>query len=153
MTVKREFAAGLDLVWDASNRIRKSWTNGGGSKPYHVETRSMDFREGGYWLYAMISPENVPHFSRLDFQKIEPKGNFSGVASFCDESGKINADFASSVWSNSFQEKGGHTTVNVNIKFDKLQNLENFINMRFQEGFTMALGNLDQYLEAQGQAS
>jgi len=149
VTVKREFAAGLSLVWDAWTKpeILDQWW---GPKPYHVETRSMDFREGGYWLYAMISPENVANFSRLDFQKIEPQKNFSGRASFCDETGKINTDFPSSVWSNIFQEKDGHTTVSVNIKFDKLKDLETLVNMRFQEGFTMALGNLDQYLEAQG---
>ncbi len=149
VVVKREFAAGLDLVWEAwtNPEILDQWW---APKPYHLETRTMDFREGGYWLYAMISPENQVNMARVDFQKIEPKRNFSGLASFCDDSGKINTDFSSSVWSNSFKEKDGNTIVDVNIKFENLEDLEGFVNMRFQEGFTVALGNLDQYLEAQG---
>ena len=56
--VTREFAADLDLVWDAFTKaeILDQWM---GPKPWRVQTKEMDFREGGRWLYAMISPENV----------------------------------------------------------------------------------------------
>ena len=55
--VTREFAADLDLVWDAFTKaeILDQWM---GPKPYKVQTKEMDFREGGRWLYAMVSPEN-----------------------------------------------------------------------------------------------
>jgi PhnB protein len=47
--VKREFAANLDLVWDAWTKpelLDRWWA----PKPYKTETRSMDFREGGHWV-------------------------------------------------------------------------------------------------------
>ncbi|MGS2738464.1 SRPBCC domain-containing protein [Sinomicrobium sp. M5D2P17] len=31
-------------------------------RPYHTETKSLDLREGGMWLYAMVSPENKKHW-------------------------------------------------------------------------------------------
>ena len=54
--VTREFAAELDLVWDAFTKaeILDQWM---GPKPWRVQTKEMDFREGGRWLYTMMSPE------------------------------------------------------------------------------------------------
>ncbi|MFN5417545.1 MAG: SRPBCC domain-containing protein, partial [Flavobacteriia bacterium] len=48
--VKREFAANLELVWEAwtNPEILDLWW---APKPYKTETKSMDFREGGRWLY------------------------------------------------------------------------------------------------------
>ena len=56
--ITREFAADLDLVWDAFTKaeILDQWV---GPKPYRVQTKEMDFRVGGRWLYAMLSAENV----------------------------------------------------------------------------------------------
>jgi len=53
--VTREFAADLDLVWEAftKSEILEQWM---GPKPWRVQTKEMDFREGGRWLYAMVSP-------------------------------------------------------------------------------------------------
>lgn len=151
--VKREFAAGLDLVWDAWTKpeLLDLWW---APKPYQTRTRSMDFREGGSWLYAMVSPENVAHWCRADYKKIETKKYFQGLDAFCDEQGNINPDFPRSLWNNAFSAgrtgtAGAETTtVDVTIKYETLAALEKIIQMGFKEGFTMALGNLDQYLEA-----
>jgi uncharacterized protein YndB with AHSA1/START domain len=51
IVVNREFAAPLSLVWDAWTKaelLDKWWA----PKPYRTETKSLDFREGGMWLYA-----------------------------------------------------------------------------------------------------
>ena len=60
--ITREFAADLDLVWDAFTKaeILDQWM---APKPWRVQTKEMDFREGGRWLYAMISTENVARWS------------------------------------------------------------------------------------------
>jgi len=75
VNVKREFAADLDLVWDAWTKpeILDQWW---APKPYRVKTKSMDFRECGSWFYAMISPEDVAHWCRADYKKIETKKKF-----------------------------------------------------------------------------
>ena len=146
--VQREFAAELDLVWDAWTKpelLDQWWA----PKPYRTRTKTMDFREGGYWLYAMVSPENVEHWCKADYKKIEVKKSFTGLDAFCDENGNVNTDFPRSLWNNVFTAGATTTTVNVTVKYNSLADLEKIISMGFKEGFTMALGNLDQYLEAQ----
>ena len=146
--VKREFAADLDLVWDAWTKpeLLDLWW---APKPYKTRTKSMDFREGGSWLYAMVSPENLEHWCRADYKRIEQKKSFQGLDAFCDADGNVNKDFPRSLWNNSFQAGKDSTTVDVTIKYENLDALEKIISMGFKEGFTMALGNLDQYIEAQ----
>lgn len=145
--VKREFAANLDLVWDAWTKpeLLDLWW---APKPYRTQTKSMDFREGGFWLYAMLSPENIAHWCRADYKKIEHKKSFTGLDGFCDENGNIKADFPRSLWTNAFSENRHITIVNITITYDTLADLEKIIEMGFKEGFTMALGNLDQYFES-----
>src|SRR5882762_9471019 len=95
INVKREFAADLPLVWDAWTKpeLLDQWF---APKPYQTRTKSMDFREGGAWLYAMISPENVTHWCRTGYKKIEVRQRFSGSDSFCDEEGNVNTEFPTS---------------------------------------------------------
>lgn len=73
--LKRMPAVDLDLVWDAWTKpeILDQWW---APKPYQTETKSMDFREGGMWLYAMVSPENEKHWCKNDYHKVEPKKIF-----------------------------------------------------------------------------
>src|SRR6476620_7577409 len=88
--ITREFAADLDLVWDAwtKSEILDQWM---APHPYHIETKEMDFREGGRWLYAMVTPENVKlGWSLAQFLKIVPKSSFTTRNSFSDENGNPN---------------------------------------------------------------
>lgn len=148
VNVVREFAANLELVWEAwtNPEILDQWW---APKPYRTETKSMDFREGGMWLYAMISPENVKHWCKNDYHKIVYQLMFSGLDAFCDENGTVNAEMPRTLWTNEFNQNGETTVVNITAKYDSLADLEKIIELGFQEGFTMALENLDQYIEAQ----
>lgn len=146
--VTREFAANLELVWDAWTKpelLDQWWA----PKPYQTKTISMDFRVGGRWLYYMISPEGEKHYCLNEYKKIDVLKSFSGLDAFCDEDGNINTDFPRTVWNNTFTQNAQTTTVNIVAQYEKLEDLEKIIEMGFKEGFTMALGNLDQYLEAQ----
>lgn len=148
ISVKREFAADLGLVWAAwtTPEILDLWW---APKPYQTKTKFMDFREGGHWLYAMISPEGEKHWCRADYKKIVPLQTYSGLDAFCDEDGKINTDFPRSFWTNTFSENKEKTTVDIVIAYEQLSDLEKIIQLGFKEGFTMALSNLDQYIDAQ----
>ncbi len=146
--VKREFAADLDLVWEA-------WTNPAildqwwAPKPYRAETKSMDFREGGRWHYAMISPKDEKHWGVNDYLTIETQKGFSCMDAFSDENGNIDPDLPRTYWNNDFKQTGSTTFVTINARYNSLSDLEKVIEMGFKEGFSMALENLDQYLEAQ----
>lgn len=146
VSVKREFAANIDLVWAAwtTPEILDQWW---APKPYQTKTKSMDFRVGGSWLYAMVGPTNDVHWCRADYKKIDPLKSFSGLDAFCDENGNVAEAFPNSLWHNSFTEKNGSTIVNILIEYQQLTDLEKVIEMGFKEGFTMAMNNLDQYFE------
>lgn len=146
ITVTKEFAAPVDLVWDAwtkSELLDQWWA----PKPYKATTKSMDFRDGGNWLYAMVGPENDQQWCRADFSGISQQKEFSVRDAFCDENGKINEDFPRSSWKNSFTSNADTTTVTNQITYDKVEDLEKYIEMGFKEGYTMGLGNLDELLE------
>ncbi len=145
--VTREFAADLDLVWDAFTKaeILDQWM---GPKPWRVQTKEMDFREGGRWLYAMVSPDNVPvGWSLAEFIEIQPKSSFTTKNSFSDENGKpINTAFTSSLTKNSFTAEGEKTTVRIAKKMASLAELEQFIALGYEKGIASSMKNLDEYL-------
>lgn len=149
VNVKREFDATLDLVWAAwtTAELLDLWW---APKPYYVKTKSLDFKEGGRWFYGMVGPDNNTHWCIADYKKIDPLKSYTALDAFCDEQQNITQDFPRSLWTNVFTSKNGTTTVNITIKYDKLTDLEKIIELGFKEGFTMAMGNLDQYLAAQG---
>lgn len=143
--VTREFDANLPLVWDAWTKpeILDQWW---APKPYRTETKSLDFREGGMWLYAMISPKNKIHWSKADYKKIELQKLISWLDAFCDENGNDNVQKPRSLWTNIFTEENGITTVNVTLQHDSWEDIAAMIEMGFKEGFTMGLQNLDELL-------
>lgn len=148
VVVEREFAAELDVVWEAwtNPEILDQWW---APKPYKTVTKSMDFREGGTWLYYMESPEGDKHWCKNEYLKIQPKDFYIGLDAFCDEHGVTNTDMPRTEWKNTFEGRTDKTLVTVVATYPSLEDLEKVIKMGFQEGFTMALGNLDAYLESQ----
>lgn len=141
--VTREFAAPLTRVWDAwtNPEILEQWW---APKPYVARTLNMNFTEGGSWLYYMESPEGERHYCRADYQQIIPYKTYKGLDAFCDAQGVINTNFPRTQWNVSFEDKGEHTIVHITNYFDKLEDIEQIIALGFKEGFTMALGNLDE---------
>lgn len=151
VNVKREFAAKLDLVWEAwtNPEILDLWW---APTPYKTRTKSMDFREGGMWLYEMFNTESENqqecHWCKNDYIKIVYQSMFSGLDAFCDENGIVNPEMPRTQWTNEFHENGEKTLVTITAQYDSLVDLEKIIALGFKEGFTMALENLDQYIEA-----
>jgi PhnB protein len=97
----------------------------------------------------MVSPQNEKHWCKADYKEIALQRSVSWLDAFCDENGNENETKPRSFWTNIFTEENGITTVNVRLQHDSLSDIEMLINMGFKEGFTMALENLDQYIEAQ----
>lgn len=143
--VKREFAADVALVWDAytkSEILDRWWA----PKPWKARTKSMDFRDGGSWLYAMVGPEGEEHWSLLNYIKIHPGKSFSGTDAFSDDQGVINQEMPRSKWEVSFEDKGEKTEVSFLISYDDLDQLEATIAMGFKEGLSIAMEGLDELL-------
>ncbi len=143
ITVKREFAAQNTSVWAAwteSELLDKWWA----PKPWKSKTKSMDFKAGGRRLYAMIGPNGEEHWGLADYKSITHQTNFKFLDGFCDSEGTINKNLPRSAWSIDFTESGASTIVDIEIKYEKLSDLETIIQMGFKEGFTIALQGLDE---------
>lgn len=144
--VKREFASSITKVWSAwteRNLLDQWWA----PKPWQTETKTMDFKEGGHWLYAMVGPDGSKHWCRADYKSIDTLKSFSGLDAFCDENGNVNETFPRSLWLNEFIDSSNSTIVNIEITYNELSDLEKIIELGFKEGFTMALKNLDELLK------
>jgi uncharacterized protein YndB with AHSA1/START domain len=144
--ITREFAADLDLVWDAFTKaeILDQWT---APKPYKLRTKEMDFREGGRWLYTMISQENEnpSRFSLVDFIEIHPKTDFSTRNCFADENGNQQGN-AFSLVKNSFKPGPEKTTVHIEKKFDDMATLEMMASGGYGQAIEEGYTNLDNLL-------
>src|SRR5690606_37360191 len=89
--ILREFNATVERVWQAwtTAELLDQWC---APNPYRTETKTMDFREGGFWHYALVSPEGTKHWSRYDYKKIKLHKSFTELRIFSDENGTIDPD-------------------------------------------------------------
>ena len=145
ISVNREFAARLPLVWDAFTKqeILDQW---GAPAPYKAQTLSMEFKIGGRRFYKMISPEGQEHYAVQDYTSISPKTNLQYISGFSDKDQNINPEFYGSENNLDFIENNGLTTVRISIRYKTLAILEMMIEKGFKQGFTMTLDNLDKVL-------
>jgi len=145
--ITREFAANLELVWQAwtTAELLDQWW---GPQPWRAETKSLDFREGGFWLYAMVSPEGEKHWSKANFISIVKEKSFSSKGGFSDENGTINPAFPQNLWENNFILRDNKVQVDMLLTYDTLADLEKEIEMGFKEGITIDFQQLDELLLA-----
>lgn len=148
ITIKREFAAGLPLVWDAwtAPEILDQWW---APKPWKSKTKSMDFKVPGHRLYAMCGPNGEEHWGLTKYTAIQHQQSFAGYDSFSDEHANVNKELPVSAFTVSFAPIGENTLVENYVVYENLEQLETTIKMGFKEGMTMALENLDEYLKQQ----
>lgn len=144
VTINREFAAPLPLVWDAFTKkeILDQWW---APKPWMSRTKIMDFKVGGRRFYAMVSPEGDEHWSLQKYTSISPNHNFKFINAFADKD--ENPELPGSDWDLNFNESNGTTKVHISIYNESLERMEQQIEMGFQGGFTMTLNYLDTLLE------
>lgn len=149
INITREFAAGLELVWDAFTKaeILDQWVV---LKPWRAQTKEMDFREGGRWIYAMISPEGQHHWNHIEFVTIHPMSGFSTKDSFADENGNAAGAPYSHV-NNFFKAGAATTTVYIEKKFNDLSTLEMMLSGGLKEGLGKAFDSVDEILRSHRQ--
>jgi uncharacterized protein YndB with AHSA1/START domain len=150
IVVKREFAGDLELVWQAWTipEILDQWW---APEPCKAETKTMDFREGGHWLYCMMMPpENQKNWGRQNYEKIVLHKKFSGTDIFCDENGIANPESPTGRFENVFSEVpiaiGRKTLVTIISTHTSFEEIEMVIEMGFKEGLAGSFENLDKYL-------
>src|SRR5580765_3331758 len=145
VSITREFAADLSLVWDAYTKpelLDQWWAPG----PLTSRTTVMDFKVGGRRFYAMVSPEGAERWVVQKYTSITPKTNFKIFNAFADKD--ENLELPGSDWDLSFSEQEGKTKVSISIYNESLERLERMIAGGFGEGTKMQFQNLDELLAA-----
>jgi uncharacterized protein YndB with AHSA1/START domain len=140
--VSRRFNAPLANVWCAyteSELLGQWWA----PLPWKAETKVMDFTVGGYWLYAMVSPEGEKHWERMNYVAIDHHKSFNIEASFCDENGNFNKELPVSKRQISFSPQENGTLVEFKMIFPTENDLRKIVEMGFEQGISMTFDHLD----------
>jgi uncharacterized protein YndB with AHSA1/START domain len=142
LVVTRDFDAPVEKVWKAWTvpHILDQWW---APRPWKTETKSLDFRPGGLWLYSMVGPNGDRH----EFKTVDPQRSFKADSMFCDGNGTPNTSLPLMHWHTIFSATATGSKIDVTIGFDKETDLKTIVEMGFEAGFSMGLGNLDELLE------
>lgn len=145
ITVIREFNGRRQLVWDCHTKseLLDQWF---APKGLTTRTKHMDFREGGYWHYAMITPDDQKFWNRLDYKTINPINGYTAQDGFCDESGTVNPALPGSNWDVSFADKDARTLVTTVVQYASEESLQAAIDMGLEGGMASTLERLDELL-------
>lgn len=140
--IKREFDAGISLVWDAFTKAEliDKWI---APKPMTAKTKYQDFKVGGKRFYAMITPEGQERWAIQEYTSITPKTNFKMNNAFADAA--ENPELPGSEWDHTFSEENGITKVSISIYNESLERLERILD-GFTQGMKMSLSNLENLL-------
>jgi uncharacterized protein YndB with AHSA1/START domain len=148
VTITKEFAYELSLVWDAYTKpelLDQWWA----PKPLTSRTKVMDFRVGGRRFYAMVSPEGDElGWAVQKYTSISPKTNFKFFNAFADED--ENPELPGSDWDLTFSEQDERTKVSISIYNESLERLEKLVEMGFKEGTMSQMKNLEELLATFG---
>lgn len=149
ITVKREFAARRQLVWDCYTKsdLLDRWF---APRSFTTKTRFMDFSEGGHWHYAMVDPDGKEYWGRTDYQTISAIDHYTALDGFCDDAGVLSPEMPRSTWDVTFSDASKRTLVETIIAYKSREELEKVMEMGMQEGLTSTLERLDELLLALG---
>jgi uncharacterized protein YndB with AHSA1/START domain len=147
LSIKREFNGSKKLVWDCytKSELLEKWF---APAPFTTKTKSMDFREGGHWHYAMVDPAGLEYWARMDYVTIKPIDSYTGLDGFCDDKGNLNKELPQANWDVTFSALGENAIVETIVTYNSLSDLETVLQMGMKEGLTEALENLDSLLLA-----
>lgn len=143
VSITREFAAELSLVWDAYTKpelLDQWWA----PKPFMSRTKVLDFKVGGRRFYAMVSPEGGERWAVQKYTSITPKTNFKLFNAFADAD--ENLELPGSDWDLNFIDQGATTKVSISIYNESLERMEKLIEFGFIEGAKAQLKNLEELL-------
>jgi uncharacterized protein YndB with AHSA1/START domain len=144
--VSREFNAPIDIVWRAYTEkelLDKWW----GPSPWRAETKILNFYVGGYWLYAMVGPENQKQWGRMNYIGIDYHRSFNLEDVFCDEEGNTNFDLPISKGQISFYPSDLGTKVDFKTWYSTEVAIQKLIEMGFEQGITACYEQLEELLK------
>ena len=147
LTIRRSFDAPKALVWDCYTKaeLLDQWF---APEPLKARTKSMEFREGGHWHFAMIDPDGNEYWARFDYEAIDPTDSYRARDAFSDETGAVNHDMPVSVWDVTFEETAPRTVVQIVASYESAEAMQSVRDMGMEDGLKSCLDRLDALLKA-----
>ncbi|HSZ72971.1 MAG TPA: SRPBCC domain-containing protein [Cytophagaceae bacterium] len=145
LTIKREFMAERQLVWDCytKSELLDRWF---APAPLTTKTKSMNFQEGGHWHYAMVEPNGTEYWGYIEYLKIVPIDYYLATDAFSNENGDINQDLPRANWKVTFTDHGDNSIVETVVSYESLADLEKVVEMGMEQGMALTLAKLDELL-------
>ena len=145
LTIRREFLAGRQLVWDCytKSELLDRWF---APAPLTTKTKSMEFREGGHWHYAMVEPNGTEYWGYTEYLKIKPIDYYTASDAFSNAEGEINKDLPRALWLVTFTDKGENALVETVVTYKSLSELEQVMQMGMEQGMIATMAKLDELL-------
>lgn len=147
ITIKSSFSVSQQVLWDSFTKaeiMEKWWA----PLPYKAIVIEMNFTENGRCLYYMLSPEAEKHWCIVEYIKIDSPNFYSCKDAFCDENGNINTSFPRMTWLNTFESSLSGSTITNVIHFETINDLTQLLEMGFEGGYKMGLGQLKALIES-----
>jgi uncharacterized protein YndB with AHSA1/START domain len=140
--ISREFNAPVEKVWRAYTEpeLLNQWW---GPAPWHAETKSMNFKPGGFWLYCMVGPAGEKHWGRMNYIAIDHLKGFDIEDVFCDENGNVNRELPVSKGRITFTKTANGTKTEWKMTYPTEAALQQIIEMGFEQGITICYEQLD----------
>jgi uncharacterized protein YndB with AHSA1/START domain len=146
ITVTRHLEADVETVWSMWTKpeLLDTWW---APRPWRAETKTHDFKPGGKWIYFMVGPDGERHGALVEYTKIDKLKSFEGTDAFADEKGNKNTDLPQTTWKVEFRKTTEGTKITATITASAQGAIEKMLEMGFEQGFTMALDQLDEILQ------
>ena len=144
--ISREFNAPVEKIWKAwtdPELLEKWWA----PKPSRAVTKIMDFRVGGTWQFAMVTPEGQEHWIYAEFTAIENGKLISSKALFYDGEGNPVTSGPNWYRDTRFSSiEGDRTRVDIAVTYEDEATFKMFTDGFFKEGTAMGYNQLDELL-------
>jgi len=139
--VSREYDSPVSNVWRCHTEaeLLDQWW---GPAPWRAETKTMNFKIGGFWLYAMVSPEGQKHWGIMNYIEIELLKRIQLEDGFCDEEGTLNQELPVSKGDMIFTSTAIGTLVEFKMTYTTEEQLKTIIEMGFEQGITACIEQL-----------
>ena len=143
--VMKVYKADVSTLWNYFTKpelIDQWWA----PEPWKCETEKMDFRENGNWLYAMKGPNGEKEMALANYGEIMSHRSIAWTDAFADDKGKVRTDLPQTSWLIGFTGIDEGTRMTFNLHFNSKEEMNQLIDMGFEEGFKMGLNQLEDLL-------
>jgi len=131
-------------VWEDARQLESWW--GPPSYPATFETHS--FSEGGESRYYMTSPEGEKMWGWWRLTRIDAPHRLEYDDGFANSDGSHDETIAPTHTVVTLDADEGGTTMTSITQFSSAEQLDQMVQLGMEEGMTLALGQIDEVLEA-----